>query len=147
MARRWPTRVAVAALVAVPLLAGACAGDDGTAPVVQPTTAPPRTSPTIPAPPSGPDGTTSPTLASAPNPVRIVGRRFEPATIEVSVGDEVSWINADDTGHWIVSRRRDVIDSATLEPGNSYTERFPDAGTFAYFCNIHDEMTGTVVVR
>ena len=38
-------------------------------------------------------------------------------------------------------------DSATLKPGEQFSFTFDDAGTFAYFCNIHPSMTATIVVE
>jgi plastocyanin len=36
--------------------------------------------------------------------------------------------------------------SATLAGGGTYSHRFTTAGTFAYHCEIHPSMTGTVIV-
>lgn len=83
----------------------------------------------------------------APNPVAIVGRAFEPARVDVAAGDTVTWVNGDEEPHWVLSRRPEVIDSGALEGGNSFATVFDTPGTYAYFCNIHDDMAGEVVVR
>lgn len=90
--------------------------------------------------------TTSPGEA-APGEVQIYLYEFTPRVMEVEVGDTVTWKNYDEVDHWVLTPGLDAIDSATLEEGNSYSVTFSEAGTFEYFCNIHNTMTGTVVVR
>lgn len=142
--------VGVAAVVALGLATAALAGcgedDEGPEALVEPTTsittgASDTTTSTRPV------DTTSPTLPEAPNQVRIVDYDFTPATVEVPVGATVTWVNDDTVDHWVLSRGSDDIDSATLRPGSSYADTFTEAGTYDYFCNIHNVMTGTVVVR
>ena len=72
---------------------------------------------------------------------------FNPATITVSPGTRVVWVNRDDIPHIVVGRDDKSIKSPPLDTGNSYTFTFTHAGTFAYFCGIHPMMQGTVVVR
>jgi len=39
------------------------------------------------------------------------------------------------------------IDSGTLAQGKSFTHTFKSAGSLAYRCSIHPNMTGTVTVK
>jgi hypothetical protein len=39
-----------------------------------------------------------------------------------------------------------AFDSGTLQPGESYSYTFNEAGTYAYYCRIHPDMTGAVTV-
>ncbi|MFP5321798.1 MAG: plastocyanin/azurin family copper-binding protein [Acidimicrobiia bacterium] len=74
---------------------------------------------------------------------------FEPASIEVSAGDTVTWRNEDGVGHTVTA-------GTPEEPGDAFAEELPaggtaevgfdEAGTFPYFCAIHPTMTGAVVV-
>ncbi|MCC5951324.1 MAG: cupredoxin domain-containing protein [Acidimicrobiia bacterium] len=70
-------------------------------------------------------------------------------TLTVPVGTSVTWLNDPDSeeDHWFVSDGPGDIESATLQPGNSYSHRFDEPGTFEYFCRIHPELRGTVVVE
>ena len=101
----------------------------------------------LPAPTAPPDARAPEVLPEVPNPVSIVELTFEPAVIEVDAGALVTWTNDSELDHWVLSEVAGAIDSAPLEPGNSYAARFDEPGTYDYFCNVHAGMSGTVVVR
>jgi plastocyanin len=71
--------------------------------------------------------------------------RFRPVTVEVSVGTKVRWVNVGEDRHSTKSRDN-LWESELLDPGERFTRRFRRRGTFRYFCTIHPEMVGTVVV-
>ncbi len=73
--------------------------------------------------------------------------RYNPDPVEISVGGTVSWTNGDAEPHTATARDREVLQSGTLEPGESFTETFEQPGTYDYFCEFHSNMKGTVVVR
>lgn len=75
--------------------------------------------------------------------VDIVDNDFEPATLEVGVGDTVSWENVGDVAHTVTF---DDEDSGDLDPGESYSRTFEEAGEFDYVCTIHPNMQATVTV-
>jgi plastocyanin len=54
----------------------------------------------------------------------------------------VTWTNDDGTTHTVIFSDS----SQTLNNGASYTRKFDTPGTYAYHCNIHPSMTGTVEV-
>jgi plastocyanin len=70
---------------------------------------------------------------------------FSPTSLEVEVGSEVTWTNADPTAH-TVTARDGSFDSETLDPGAGFATTFERVGTFAYFCQIHPTMRGSVNV-
>jgi plastocyanin len=70
---------------------------------------------------------------------------FSPPTIEVPVGSELTWENTDPTPH-TVTARDGGFDSGTLDPGSRFAATFDRAGTFAYLCQIHPTMTGSIRV-
>ena len=80
-----------------------------------------------------------------PDRVQIGDFAFAPTAIEVPVGTEVTWENADPTPH-TVTARDGGFDSGTLDPGSRFAATFDRAGTFAYFCQIHPTMTGSIRV-
>lgn len=77
--------------------------------------------------------------------VKIVDFRFRPGTIEVARGTRVRWINRGAATHTTTSNTS-RWDSGNLAPGESFSRVFRRAGTFAYHCSIHTDMTGTVIV-
>lgn len=75
---------------------------------------------------------------------------FDPANVTINVGDSVRWTNDEGIGgpsHTATSDTQGQFDSGVLTPGQSHTETFNGAGTFAYHCSIHTSMQGTVVVQ
>jgi plastocyanin len=77
--------------------------------------------------------------------VEISDFAFSPDAIEVDAGTTVTWQNADPTAH-TVSARDGAFDSGTLDPGSGFEATFAQPGTFAYFCQIHPTMRGSVRV-
>jgi plastocyanin len=70
---------------------------------------------------------------------------FEPGTLEVAAGTEVTWENQDGVPHRIASDDGS-FDSDDLGQGDTFSHTFDSAGEFAYICGIHPQMTGTIVV-
>jgi len=105
-----------------------CGGDGGTTGGGY--SAPPATAPSE-------SATTAPTVVEQ-------GLAFEPATLEVKVGDTVTFKNEDSAPH-IVSI--DGTELGNQDPGASVTWTAAAAGTFPYTCTIHPSMTGEIVVK
>jgi len=84
-------------------------------------------------------------VMAADQDVQIVGFQFEPATVEVEVGDSVTWTNGDEAPH-TATADDGSFDTGTLEQGASGSVTFDTAGSFSYFCAIHPDMMGTVTV-
>ena len=78
--------------------------------------------------------------------VAIQNFAFSPATTRVNVGDTVTWTNRDQAPHTATSTTG-AFDTGTLAMGQSGSHTFTQAGTYPYFCAIHPQMTGTVVVE
>jgi plastocyanin len=70
---------------------------------------------------------------------------FRPRTLRVEKGTRVVWRNRGARPHTSTSNSG-LWDSDTLQPGQSFARRFRRAGTFRYHCDIHDGMTGKIVV-
>lgn len=84
--------------------------------------------------------------AAQPPQVAIRGYAFVPPTVTVDAGTTVSWVNDDDEPHTVTTTDK-AINSPGLDAGQTFSMTFPTAGTYAYFCSIHPQMRGTVVVR
>ena len=108
---------------------------------------------------------------AATKTVEIPARRFEPQRVTIFVGDTVHWINRDDTEHTVTANSSAValgesFDSSKncpggllfddcLDPNDSFSHRFTNAGTFTYRCKLHGSdtafakcaMCGQVIVK
>jgi LPXTG-motif cell wall-anchored protein len=74
---------------------------------------------------------------------------FDPSQLTVAPGTTVTWVNEGEAPHTVTSTDGKELDSATLQPGDTYSFTFKDddAGeTYAYQCTIHPEMTASVSV-
>lgn len=69
-----------------------------------------------------------------------------PATTTVAKGTTVIWHNADVFSHTITSDDGTTFSSGNVAANASFTYVAGTAGTFAYHCNIHSGMTGSLVV-
>lgn len=82
---------------------------------------------------------------SADVAVTIQNFAFMPTPLTVPVGTTVTWTNRDSASHTATSDTG-MWDSGTLSTGKSFSFTFNQAGTFAYHCNIHPNMHGSIVV-
>src|SRR4051794_17755450 len=79
--------------------------------------------------------------------VGISNYAFSPASIEVHPGDSVTWTNQDKAAHTVTgSSGPEKLDSPTLEQGDSWSFTFTEPGTYEYYCALHPDMKGKVVV-
>jgi plastocyanin len=88
------------------------------------------------------------TPSSGTAQVTISGFAFSPLT--VSVGTSVTWMNADSVTHTATADPSSAFqfDTGNINPGaTSRAVVFSSAGSFAYHCNIHSTMHGTIVVH
>ena len=88
---------------------------------------------------------------------------FDPSQIFVTVGDTITWYNDDREGHTVTSGESSgrfgwmdnkdlgkpdgIFDSERFMPGESWSYKFEESGTFSYFCTIHPWMEGIVIVE
>jgi plastocyanin len=135
-----------AALVALSLGLAACgdSGSDSTSTEAE--TAPPATETTSPGVTETTESKPAPSgEASKSEKVDIIEFTYQPDPVVVQTGGKVVWQNQDaaphtataDDGSW---------DTGTIEKGKIGSETFKEAGSFAYFCEIHPDMRGTVEV-
>jgi plastocyanin len=91
---------------------------------------------------TAPDGGTTGAPTQA---VTIKGFAFDPAELDVAVGDTITWTNQDGATH-TVTAADGTFSSENLGQGATFSHEFDAAGTYAYVCNIHSGMKATVVV-
>ena len=95
-----------------------------------------------------------PPVAVTPPPARIAATirnfAFTPNPLRIRAGTTIVWTNADVAPHTVAHgntpNRGGVFDSGTLMRGQSFALTLRRAGTYPYFCLIHPDMTGVVVV-
>ena len=110
---RRPPRYAAIALLLLPLAGVACGSSGGS------------------------DG-----ASTTPGEIQVVDNAFKPGTIEVSVGDTVTWVWKGAVKHNV---RGPGFDGPTQKSG-TFEHTFNSAGSFKYVCTIHPGMKGTVKV-
>lgn len=76
--------------------------------------------------------------------VSVVDNAFEPATVDASTGDTVTWTHDGEVTHTVTFD--DGEDSGDLEPGDTFERTFEEDGEYDYVCTIHASMEGTVSV-
>ncbi|NLF12044.1 MAG: cupredoxin family copper-binding protein [Anaerolineaceae bacterium] len=83
--------------------------------------------------------------------VNIADFNYDPQDLTVQVGDTVTWTNNDDVAHTVTAGTPDSpmgeFDSGELQPGDTFSYTFDQAGTFDYFCTLHPDMTASVTVE
>jgi plastocyanin len=126
---------ALALAAAVAVLLGACGGGGSSSA----TSSAPAGGATTSAAPASPGAA----MAAA---VHIKDFAFAPTSQTVKAGDTVTWTNDDSTEH-TVTADDGSFDSGRLAPGATFSHTFAAAGTVAYHCTIHPNMTAKVVVQ
>jgi plastocyanin len=95
-------------------------------------------SPPPPPPGGGGGGGQAPAQAS----VTINDNLFSPKAVTIRAGGKVTWTNRGNPH----TATGSAFDSGNLNTGQSFTHRFPKAGTYDYVCAYHPDMTGTIKV-
>jgi plastocyanin len=102
---------------------------------------------------SGANTGTSVSIASGSS--SLTDTAYQPNPIQVSVGNTVTWTNNDSQPHTVTSGSNGQPDnkfnsspnfSPLLNPGQTFSFTFTQAGSYPYFCMLHPNMVGTVSV-
>ncbi len=76
---------------------------------------------------------------------------YVPDAITVAVGTRITFTNEDSAPHTATSGQPPgadgVFDTGNLTKGESKSVTVAKAGTFAYYCELHPFMKGTVIVK
>ena len=81
--------------------------------------------------------------ASSGTAVAVADNSFTPASLKVAVGDTVTFENEGAIAHTVTG---DDFDSGSLAPGDTFTFKASETGTFDYVCTFHPGMQGTIEV-
>jgi amicyanin len=76
------------------------------------------------------------------------GYAFAPANLTVPAGSTVTWTNQDTAPHDVKTTSGPVqIHSPMLNKGQSWSFTFTTAGSYAYYCTVHPNMTAGIAVQ
>jgi len=88
----------------------------------------------------------TPGPAKAPVEITIDNFTFTPVEVTITPGTTVRWVNHDDIPHTVVETSR-IFSSKALDTDDSFSTTFTSVGSFAYFCSLHPNMKGRVIVK
>ena len=100
-------------------------------------------------------GNTTTSVSIVPGSSSLTDTAFSPNPIQVSVGNTVTWTNNDSQPHTVASGSNGQPDNKfnsspnfnpLLNPGQTFSFTFTQAGNYPYFCMLHPNMVGTVSV-
>jgi plastocyanin len=100
-------------------------------------------------------GNTATSVSIVPGSSSLTDTAFSPNPIQVSVGSTVTWTNNDSQPHTVASGSNGQPDNKfnsspnfnpLLNPGQTFSFTFTQAGNYPYFCMLHPNMVGTVSV-
>ncbi len=84
--------------------------------------------------------------------VRAIDNTFRPAEVEVEAGTEVVWTNGGRVEHNVLPAEGEDwgVEADAFAPGDEFSHRFTEPGTYGYYCSLHGTptkgMVGTIVV-
>jgi plastocyanin len=87
----------------------------------------------------------TPPAVAAGTEVNIDNFAFTPQELTVKAGTAVVFRNRDDILHVVVGTNGE-FHSKALDTDDSFSFTFAKAGTYAYFCGLHPQMQGRIVV-
>ncbi len=79
--------------------------------------------------------------------IEIRNMAFSTTSIKIKEGDTVAWINYDSQPHRIISKRASFLQSEKLLHNDSYGFEFKEKGEFDFYCELHPDMKGIVIVQ
>lgn len=80
--------------------------------------------------------------------VTIVDFAYDPTPLQVAVGTAVTFTNEDSAPHTATSTEAPVeFDTGDLAEGDTDEITFDEAGTYEYYCSIHNYMKGEITVE
>ena len=95
-----------------------------------------------------PSATIPPTTTTLPgNVVLISYKKIDPVEVDITPGENVTWINTEASRVHMMVERNQVFRSPRIMPGTSYTFTFNSTGTYTYIDAIDsDSIAGRIVV-
>jgi len=85
------------------------------------------------------------TAAEGARAIAIDNFSYAPHETVVPIGATVTWTNKDDVPHNVVATKRQFR-SPVIDTDEQFSHVFDKAGTHEYYCSLHPQMTGQIVV-
>lgn len=93
-------------------------------------------------------------VSIVPNASVLDDKSYQPNPINIRVGDTIIWTNNDNipVTHTVTSGSVDAdnagmeFDSRSMDANETFEHKFASKGEFPYFCQIHPNMIGKVIV-
>jgi plastocyanin len=82
---------------------------------------------------------------AADTEVNIDNFAFAPNELTINAGTAIVFRNRDDIPHMVVGTKGEFHSNA-LDTDDSFSFTFAKAGTYAYFCGLHPQMQGKIIV-
>ena len=147
MSRRWLPALALSACLSLAACAGGATTTTSSAGAPEPAASAPGAS----EPAASADGGSGSGACAASSEAETVeatvsGRAFSPSTIAAKVGDVIAWTNGDSVPHTATLKDDPACTTENLGSGETGALTFSAAGTYAFFCKVHPDMTGTIEV-
>lgn len=94
--------------------------------------------------------TTSPRVSIVPGAISLTNIAYQPSPALIRVGDTITWTNNDLEPHSVTSGKNAQadgrFDSGIMAPTRTFEHTFTQLGQYPYFCILHPNMIGTVIV-
>lgn len=132
--RRLSMFIGLLLVMAVPTALLGCGGEQPSAPVTDEVANDGN--------PEGPDAKQT----GASVEVEMINTSFEPAAVEVSVGDTVEWTNEDDFDHNATAEEGADFASGDFGYDETFEWKATEPGEISYTCTLHPGMDGTINV-
>lgn len=84
--------------------------------------------------------------ATTSNTIAIQNFHFSPDPVVVTTGTRITVTNRDSTAH-TVTAKDGSFDTGDVGGGSSSSITISRPGTYRYFCNVHNYMTGVITAR
>lgn len=78
--------------------------------------------------------------------VTIEGMEYSPASLDVAVGDTITWVNHDVVPH-TATAAGGAWDSGSIDKDGEWSMTVEAAGSISYACTFHPQMTGVINAR
>ena len=91
-------------------------------------------------------------VSIVPDAASLDEKAFLPNPVDTKVGGSIVWTNDDISAHTVTERdqRNNItsagFDSGLLSQGQNFTHTFDTAGIIDYYCQLHPQMVGRVIV-
>lgn len=82
-----------------------------------------------------------------PLTIFIKGFAYSEPVLTIKLGETVGWANMDMAPHTVTSDSGNELDSGTMKNIDVYSHTFNEKGTFGYYCTLHPNMKGKIIVE